>query len=232
MHLMLLPGMDGTGKLFEPLLQALPATLNPVVVAYPGDRPCSYAELLPLVEAAIPAGSEFLVLGESFSGPLALMLASRQPPGLRGVVLCASFARCPLPFFARWFRGLIWPLWFRLAPVWMARRVLLGRHATPALGQILEAALAGVQPAVLASRARMILAVDVGVELQACSVPLLYLAATEDRLVSPRSLAHIRRLCPKVEAETLVGPHLLLQAAPQEAARAIQRFAVGCGAPA
>ena len=76
MHLLLLPGMDGTGRLFGPLLRALPPALSPVVVAYPVDQPYGYAELLPLVEAAAPAGAEFVVLGESFSGPLALLLAS------------------------------------------------------------------------------------------------------------------------------------------------------------
>src|SRR6516225_8307668 len=98
MHLLLLPGMDGTGRLFEPLLPFLPPSLVAVVLAYPPDRPLDYAELLPYVEAAIPDGQEFLVLGESFSGPLALLLAARQPPGLRGIILCASFARSPLPF--------------------------------------------------------------------------------------------------------------------------------------
>jgi hypothetical protein len=50
MHLLLLPGMDGTGRLFGPLLRALQPTLSPVVVAYPVDQPYGYAELLPFVE--------------------------------------------------------------------------------------------------------------------------------------------------------------------------------------
>ena len=90
MHLILLPGMDGTGQLFGPLLRILPPGLEAAVVAYPPDRPCGYAELLPLVEAAVPDGGEFLILGESFSGPLALLLAASRPRGLRGVILCAS----------------------------------------------------------------------------------------------------------------------------------------------
>jgi pimeloyl-ACP methyl ester carboxylesterase len=199
-----------------------------VVVSYPPDRPCDYAELLPLVEAAIPDGVEFLVLGESFSGPLALLQAARQPPGLRGVILCATFARSPLPSCARWLRSLIRPFWFRAIPRSLSRRALLGRFDTATLGSMVEAAIAGVQPAVLVARARAVLSVDVEAQLRSCPVPILYLAATEDRLVSRRSLAHIRRLQPRVDAVSLVSPHLLLQVAPEVSARAIHTFAASC----
>jgi pimeloyl-ACP methyl ester carboxylesterase len=223
--------MDGTGRLFEPLLPFLPPSLAAAVVAYPPDRPHDYAELLPHVEAAIPGGQEFLVLGESFSGPLAVLLAARRPPGLRGIILCASFARSPLPPFARWLRCLIRPWCFRAVPRSLLRRVLLGRFGTPSLAQMVEAAIAAVRPEVLAARARAILAVDVGTQLRVCPVPILYLAATEDRLVSRRSLGHIRGIQPRVEAVVLAGPHLLLQVAPVEATRVIQSFAASCKSP-
>ena len=231
MRLMLLPGMDGTGRLFGPLLRILPQGLEVTVFAYPPDRPCGYAELLPLVEAAIPEGGEFVVLGESFSGPLALLLAARRPRGLRGVILCASFARGPWRFPARWLGLLVRPFWFRAVPGSLIRRTRLGRFDTPPLGGMVEAALVGVHPAVLAARARAVLGADVGAQLQACPVPILSLSATEDRLVSGRSLAHIRGLQPRVEAVDLVGPHLLLQAVPELAAPVIQRFAASCGTP-
>lgn len=97
MRLLLLPGMDGTGRLFAPLLAALPPDIDGEPVAYPPDEPLGYEGLLPLVEAAAARGGDFVVVGESFSGPLALLLAARSPPGLRGVVLCATFIRFPLP---------------------------------------------------------------------------------------------------------------------------------------
>jgi pimeloyl-[acyl-carrier protein] methyl ester esterase len=228
MHLLLLPGMDGTGRLFGPFLRVLPPGLEAAVVAYPPDRLCGYTELLPLVEAAIPDSSEFLVLGESFSGPLALLLAARQPRGLRGVILCATFACSPLPSFARWLRVLIRPFWFRVIPRSLIRRVLLGRFDTASLGQMVETAIAEVQPGVLAARARAVVAVDVGLQLQSCPVPILYLAATEDRLVTRRNLVHIRCLQPGVDTVVLVGPHLILQVAPLAAAQVINTFAASC----
>jgi pimeloyl-ACP methyl ester carboxylesterase len=120
------------------------------------------------------------------------------------------------------------PCGLRAVPALLRRRALLGGFATAALGQLVETAIAEVRPAVLAARLRDILAVDVGAELRACCVPILYLAATRDRLVTPRSLAHIRRLQPRVQVVTVAGPHLLLQASPAEAAQAIEAFAESC----
>ncbi len=228
MHLLLLPGMDGTGQLFEPLLAVLPPSLQATVVAYPADKPCGYAELLPIGEAAVPVGVEFIVLAESFSGPLALMMAARQPPGLRGIILCALFASNPLPWFPRCLHGLIRPILFRATPAPLLRWALLGRHNTAPLSQMVKAALARVLPSVLAARARAVLTVNISAQLQTCNVPILHIAATEDRLVSRGSLDHIRRLCPRVEAVALAGPHLLLQVAPKAAAAVIQAFAESC----
>jgi len=159
MKLLLLPGMDGTGRLFEPLIAALPPTVVAVTVDYPTDVPNGYDKLLPLVEAAVPDGP-FVAVGESFSGPLALMLAARCPPGLCGVVLCASFVRFPLQVPERW-RGAVRPWMFRWQPLWIVSWVLLGRHAFGRLGRMLRAAVRSVSPAVFAARARAVARVDV-----------------------------------------------------------------------
>ena len=66
--------MDGTGRLFGPLLGALPDWLPARVVSYPLDEALGYAELLPLVEAAA---------GESAAALAAFcdrVVASNRPP--------------------------------------------------------------------------------------------------------------------------------------------------------
>ena len=85
--------MDGTGELFEPLAQAMERRDAIDVVRYPGTEPLGYDELERLVRAQLPAGQPFVLLGESFSGPLAISIAASPPPGLRGLILCCSFAR-------------------------------------------------------------------------------------------------------------------------------------------
>jgi pimeloyl-ACP methyl ester carboxylesterase len=218
--------MDGTGRLFEPLIRHLPPELEPVVVAYPGEKPYGYAELLPLVEAAIPDDGDFVVLGESFSGPLALILAAQHPPRLRGVILCASFAVSPLPASVRWLRRILRHILVHLVPFSLVRHALLGRFDSPALSQTFEQVIFSVQPAVMAARAQAILAVDVRQELQACHVPILYIRATEDNLISRRSLEQVRQIQPQVIEATVVGPHLVLQAAPEAAATVISEFSL------
>ena len=46
LHLVLLPGMDGTGELFGPLTRALPDDVAVTIVRFPSDELLSYEELL------------------------------------------------------------------------------------------------------------------------------------------------------------------------------------------
>lgn len=222
MRLLLLPGMDGTGELFQPLIAALPSSLSVQVVAYPPDEPLGYAELLPRIEAVLPPGP-FIVLGESFSGPLALMLAARRPPELRGVVLCASFVRFPLSVPERW-RGVIRPWMFRWQPLSILSWVLLGWKGFGQLGRLLRSAVRSVSPTVMANRAREVARVDVTAELRECPVPVLYLRAASDRVVRPGCWHLIRSIRPDAEVAVLPGPHLVLQVSPQEAAETLGAF--------
>jgi pimeloyl-[acyl-carrier protein] methyl ester esterase len=70
----LLPGLDGTGRLFDPLLKELPADLRAEVISYPTDAILDYAALEQFVEAALPRRDPFIIVAESFSGPLAIRL--------------------------------------------------------------------------------------------------------------------------------------------------------------
>lgn len=223
MKLLLLPGMDGTGLLFEPLVKALPPSLTAHIVAYPPDQPLGYNELLQLVQKAADEGGDFVVVGESFSGPLALMLAARRPVGLRGVVVCASFVRFPLPVPERW-RGAVRPWMFHLQPLLLVSFVLLGRHCWGRLGRLLRAAVRSVSPAVLTARARAVAGVDVTAELRICPVPVLYLRAAGDWVVRPACWELLRSVRPDAKVAVLPGPHLLLQVAPAESAAVLASF--------
>jgi pimeloyl-ACP methyl ester carboxylesterase len=112
--IVLLPGLDGTGELFRPLLAHLPPALQPIIVRYPGNEQLGYDVLLERVLGALPARERFIILGESFSGPLALMAADTRPAGLEAIVLCATFVRSPLWIRAAWLRHLVRPWAFRL----------------------------------------------------------------------------------------------------------------------
>ena len=113
LRLILLPGLDGAGLAFGPLLKLLPSSIRPTVVTYPRDRVMGYDELLPLVMAMLP-DEPFVLLGESFSSPLSIRIAATRPHGLRGLILSSAFARNPLWLAPNWLAYLTHPVIFRL----------------------------------------------------------------------------------------------------------------------
>jgi surfactin synthase thioesterase subunit len=72
----LLPGLEGTGRLFARFTAAAVPALELQVIAFPPDRRLTYAQLDELVRRQLPADRPFALLGESFSGPLALRIAA------------------------------------------------------------------------------------------------------------------------------------------------------------
>jgi pimeloyl-ACP methyl ester carboxylesterase len=175
--------------------------------------------------AALPVEQPFVLLGESFSGPLALMAAARHPKGLRGVILCATFVNWPLPL-ATSIAGLIVSMGlFRLKSTPLFLRILLGRNATDELRALFSGALAGLKPEVLAARARAVMNVDCTAELRECRVPILAMVADNDRIVAGRCPELIHRIRPEAEIKHFRSPHLILQCATPEAVSCICRFA-------
>lgn len=75
MKLVLLPGMDGTGILFLPLLQCLTPFVEVQIISYPADSCLDYAQLYQQVEKELP-NEPYALLAESFSGPIAIKIIS------------------------------------------------------------------------------------------------------------------------------------------------------------
>lgn len=221
--LVLLPGMDGTGDLFGPLLAALDGRCGTRIVRYPEQRPLDYAQLLPFVRSALPVGARYMLVAESFSGPLAITLASERPDGLCGLVLCGSFARNPRPALAR-AAGLLGMTPMHGALLRVAASTMLGRGVDHAVHKLVRRAVARIPPSVLRTRLREVLRVDVTRELESIEVPILYLQATHDLAVPPSAAKVIRHHRPDVRLARIGGPHFLLQANPEDSAAEIVRF--------
>ncbi|ELX09612.1 protein BioH [Janthinobacterium sp. HH01] len=216
--------MDGTGNLFAPLIEALNDEFAITIVRYPTHEPLGYSELEAIARRALPASGQFILLGESFSGPIAISIAETRPEGLVGLVLCCTFARSPRPALSALSR-LASHLPIKLAPTALINHALLGRQATRTLRAALAAAIAAVSSRVLQTRLRAVLTVDVSAKLKMLQLPLLYMQASEDRVV-PASVGHdISALYPATQLIALRGPHCLLQAAATESAAAIAAFA-------
>jgi pimeloyl-ACP methyl ester carboxylesterase len=166
----------------------------------------------------------FAILGESFGGPLALRLAARRPAGLVGVVLAASFHRCPAP---RWILALrsLAPAFFNLPlPPHAVRLLLGGQDCDPEIVAEVRRAVAVVKGSVMVARAREALEVDATDALRGCEAPLLFLSGTDDRLLRPVLPAEVRAIRPDAELRALPAPHLVLQLRPREAMRIVEDF--------
>ena len=220
--LVLLPGLDGTGKLFAEFLKALDPGVSAHVVPYPPDVPLGYDELEALVRAALPQG-RFVLLGESFSGPLAIRIAAHPPPGIVGLILCVTFASNPYPFLA-WARGLAAFLPMKSLPRWLRAPLMWGSASPSTAPPQAERAMAGVDAAVIRRRIAALLSVDETASLAEISVPTLVLCATRDRVVSKAATMRIMRGIPHARRVDVDGPHLLLKTRPQECADAVLKF--------
>jgi pimeloyl-ACP methyl ester carboxylesterase len=220
--LVLLPGMDGTGEHFAPLLAVLTDRFPTLVVRYP-DEPLDYQHYEQIARAALPQDRPFILLGESFSGPIALSIAADPPAGLVAYVLCASFASCP-HWILRVVRPFLEVIPTHRVPNAVAAYFLMGRFATPELRRANAAALRRVSPRTLSARLKAVAEVDVSEKLGRIRVPGLYLRGTEDRLV-PAAICHaLARTASNVHVVEIEGPHFLLQVSPQLAAKAIADF--------
>jgi pimeloyl-[acyl-carrier protein] methyl ester esterase len=218
----LLPGLDGTGAQFAPLIEALGPDVPTVVVRYP-DSPLDYAAHRRIAASALPQDRQFIVLGESFSGPVAISLAAQSPSGLLGCILCASFVKTPrrLLKLALPFLGLLPP---QRVPSAFSDFLVIGRFATAALRQMQLDARRSVSSAAMVARLKEIARVNVSDELQALELPTLYLRATEDRLVPHSAGEYFSRLARAGRVVDLEGPHFLLQAKPELAAAEVRKF--------
>ncbi|CAN7267178.1 alpha/beta fold hydrolase [Polaromonas sp. LjRoot131] len=228
LRLVLLPGMDGTGDLLSPLLKALPPSLPVEVVRYPGHEALGYEELQKLVLARLTT-APFVLLGESFSGPLAISIAAEQPTGLRGLILSCTFAKTPRPALAFLSSMADNPLFRRIPPHALTRVVapfLLGGFAPSARRLMLEQALRQLSPQTMIRRMQEVLRVDVRDKLKQIQVPVMYLQAKQDRVVPGSAAESLKQNLPSMEIVRLDGPHCLLQASAAPAALAIQAF---CG---
>lgn len=124
-QVLVLPGMDGTGELLTTFGEHLGKKRPVEIISYPCDEPSNYDDLVTFVIARIPQ-AQFVLVAESFSGPIAIEIAAATSRVL-GVVLASSFARHPAPKFLASLVEIFNP---RLIPRRLAASMLMGSFST------------------------------------------------------------------------------------------------------
>jgi len=221
--LVVLPGLDGTDVFFRPFLALLPAWIHPVVVHYPQSSANGYEDLLRIVRERVSQIPDCYVIGSSFSGPLAVMLAAIEPARVRGLILSATFLRSPRENLTRFkfaaIPPVIWAIRFvRRIPVWT-----LMKHDDP-FRQAKAETWALVSARCLAARVRAVLGVDVRETLQKCNQPVLCMAFDGDRVVPRHNAEEILSHRSSARLVVIHGDHLAMSKDPAEWTREIVGF--------
>jgi pimeloyl-[acyl-carrier protein] methyl ester esterase len=219
-RVIVLPGMHGTTNLLSEFASTAPSDVRVELVALPPQK-LDYLALTLHFAATLRLSPDSVLVAESFSGPLAIMLAERC--NVAALILCNTFATAPYPSALRAF-----PL-SQLArippPSFLVRHYAVGWSASAQLVSRVRDTVAVVPHDVLAFRTRCALSVDVTSVLAKCKVPILYVRGTEDRLVRDRSVAAIVAAAgTPVSVANIRGPHLVLTTAPREVWQSISEF--------
>ncbi|CAA2138070.1 alpha/beta fold hydrolase [Hyphomicrobium sp. ghe19] len=219
-EIVLLPGLDGTGDLFDRVAPHLAREFKVNVVRYPQDPTLGYAGYVEFVRHEIGSRPVY-VLGESFSGPVAVLVASQLRDQVRGIVLAATFIKNP------------WPQWFmrraarvdpRATPRNIRDAMLMGPFSDQELRDKVEHIVRALSRPVRAARLRAAAEVDVRQDFMRLQCPVLALHGRSDWVV--RKAPMQRAIGEKGRARMIVFPaaHMLLQTRPAETATEIIEF--------
>lgn len=217
--------MDGTGFLFKGFVRLLPDGVAAKVVQYPTDKHLTYRQLADLVTRVIPASEPYAIVAESYSGPVAALLAAHPVGDLRAIIFVSSFVSLPCGRMGPWIAKMLPALLFRpRAPAWILRWLLMKSASSDELVSEAQDAIARVSPEVLARRLRDALTADFAEVLRACTIRIICLLPESDRLLGTKALRGLVAAKPGIEFVPIPGPHFLLQCAPEDALSAIQKL--------
>ena len=215
-----MPGLDGTGKLFAPIIPLLEAHFKLVIVTYPDLD--SFTDYVDCVQNQLPAEPGFSLLAESFSGPVAVALMAQRPGQIGPSVLTTTFVRSPLATLTRMANQVP----EQMFSIGALSEFLLGVYemkdedpseTLPLPLNVMEQ----LDGKLLKHRISVLSRIDVSALLPNIEIPILYLRAMRDRIVSESDAQVIQESLPNVNRVDIDAPHLLLQSRPQQCAELI-----------
>ena len=218
--LVLMPGLDGTGKLFAPIIPWLEAHFELVIVTYPDLD--SFTEYVDCALNQLPAAPGFSLLAESISGPVALAVMAQQPGLIGPSVLATTFARSPLAALT----SMSTCVPEHMFSIGLLNEFCLDVQETgvddPSETQPLPLNVTEqLDGTLLKHRISVLGRIDVSALLPNIEVPILYLRALRDRIVAESDAQMIQEHLPNVDRVDIEAPHLLLQTQPQQCAELI-----------
>lgn len=223
-----LPGLHGTETLYESVRQRLPEEISAEFINLPASGKQDYNTLAnhlneELFSGRGGGGGKRLLIAESFSGPLAIRLASMRPGDIAGIVLAASFCDAPLS------PGIallpLRPLLMVKPPRSALRHFLIGNDASQAEVTELQHVVKSTPSATLSRRIRSTLELVEDDNPDLPEIPMLILQANNDNLIPWEAQSKLEANYPEATTHWIESPHLIFQRCPDECIGRIMSFA-------
>ncbi len=225
----LLPGLDGTGVLFNRLIEHFPQSLAWRCFsadAFDSEKLSEQAQYVVDELADRPC----IIFAESFSGRLAYEILNNPQSRVLHVVFAASFLQRPsfLSRFATWLP--LWPLYRGLLPNWLLNKILFGECAAdPMLLSLFSQALAKAPEQRI--KMRLAAVATMAPAIQPFAVPCTYVRADADYLVNSAAGRHIAALSSQFSLIELQGGHFIAQCQPAACAELLQTLVINYSKP-
>lgn len=211
MKLVLLPGMDGTGTLFKPILDMAPNDWEMIVVKYPSVGSQSYSKLQHFVETLLPVKDDYIIVAESFSGPVAYNIALKKLPCLKGIIFVATFLESPRPKLLMLFQKLFHITGGLRPPAFLLRKYFFEGSSQETI-RLFWAAVNSTGKPILYDRLKTIHSLKP--PSKTLDLPCAYIQPTNDALVPKKSIRLFEKNITSLRSYQVSGPHFILQANP------------------
>jgi pimeloyl-ACP methyl ester carboxylesterase len=217
--ILLIPGMDGTGELFKPLLDELPNNVDTQVVCLNSLKTQTPKEQASEI-ASLIGNDEVIILSESYSGYIAYHLSLLSNVNIKHIVFAASFLENPT-WLSR-FNNLL-PLNLvrsGLIPDIILSSTLFAQRNNKELVKLFISSLELISNSMLRQRLKVITNLVRPTEL--LSVPCTYVQASNDYLVSKKSVDVFKKLCININIVKVRGGHFIVQSNPHYFSKLLQ----------
>jgi pimeloyl-ACP methyl ester carboxylesterase len=176
--------------------------------------------LVDFVLSKLP-NEEFILVGESFSGPIAYQVALNKPEHLLSVVFVATFLTSPKKKLLNLTKILPTKLFLKIPiPNVLVKNYLFGTGISDETIGLFNKTLKIVSSDVFSFRLSEISKLHGN--LEACDIKATYIQATDDKLVPNSSVEEFKKVFKNITIFCIEGTHFILQTNPSGCAEIIE----------
>jgi len=222
-NIVLLPGLDGTGELFSRFEKALSGAHEVKTIVYPFKEGLGYEVLTEYVHDVLPTEQAFVLLGESFSGPIAVTVAAGKVPNLKGLILVNTFLENPRPLLLKFMDFIPDRLVFE-PPKAILQWLLKNAEQGAVDAEELRSTISSLSPSLVRTRLSSVAKVAVHAQASKVDVPVCILRSERDAAISQRIASQVIQTFKKSTVQKFNTNHFLLQSMPNQAAQVVEEF--------